>query len=212
MNLTDARIVLTGAAGGIGSATAAWLANAGAKLVLADLKQQAIDQVAERIGADHVLAAVAADVTTEGGRSALVAAARKHDVNVLINAAGVNPFGPAAVIPAVPGSAPDAGATPADRTVNVIVIRPGAPRVPDWASGKYIVGRTPERNGPNTASVTTPTTAHVPAAGRDDPRDRRRPGADRRAVRVVASRRHARAARRVRPVADALGHAAPDAG
>ena len=93
MNLSDARIVLTGAAGGIGSATAGWLANAGAKLVLADLKQQAVDQVAESIGADHVLAAVSADVTTEGGRSALVAAARKHDVNVLINAAGVNPFG-----------------------------------------------------------------------------------------------------------------------
>jgi short-subunit dehydrogenase len=93
MKLTDARVVLTGAAGGIGSATAGWLKNAGAQLVLADLKQQAVDEVAESIGADHVLAAVAADVTTEGGRSALVAAAREHDVNVLINAAGVNPFG-----------------------------------------------------------------------------------------------------------------------
>jgi short-subunit dehydrogenase len=93
MNLTDARIVLTGAAGGIGSATAGWLANAGATLVLADLKQQALDRVADDIGAGHVLAAVTADVTTDGGRSALVATARKHDVNVLINAAGINPFG-----------------------------------------------------------------------------------------------------------------------
>jgi short-subunit dehydrogenase len=93
MNLTDARIVLTGAAGGIGSATAAWLAGAGAKLVLADLNQQAVDQVAESINPAQVLAAVAADITAENGRSALVAAARKHAVNVLINAAGINPFG-----------------------------------------------------------------------------------------------------------------------
>jgi NAD(P)-dependent dehydrogenase (short-subunit alcohol dehydrogenase family) len=60
MNLTDARIVLTGAAGGIGSATAARLAQAGAKLVLTDLKQEPLERLA-------VLALVASDSASEGG-------------------------------------------------------------------------------------------------------------------------------------------------
>jgi short-subunit dehydrogenase len=93
MNLTDARIVLTGAAGGIGSMTAGWLANAGAKLVLTDLRQEPLDRLATQLGASHALAAVAADVASDGGRAALVSAAREHGVNVLINLAGINPFG-----------------------------------------------------------------------------------------------------------------------
>jgi short-subunit dehydrogenase len=92
MNLSDARIVLTGAAGGIGSATAARLAQAGAKLVIADLNPEPLARLASDLG-PHALAAVAADVTSDAGRSALAAAARDHDVNVLVNAAGVNPFG-----------------------------------------------------------------------------------------------------------------------
>jgi short-subunit dehydrogenase len=93
MNLTDARIVLTGAAGGIGSATAARLAQAGAKLVIADLNPQPLARLAADLGPDHLLAAVAADVATDAGRAALLAAGRAHEVNVLVNAAGINPFG-----------------------------------------------------------------------------------------------------------------------
>jgi len=93
MNLTDARIVLTGAAGGIGSATAGWLAQAGAKLVLADLKQAPLDRLAVDLGPDAVLATVAADLAGDAGRAALVGAAREQRVNVLVNAAGLNPFG-----------------------------------------------------------------------------------------------------------------------
>ena len=93
MNLTDARIVLTGAAGGIGSATAARLAQAGAKLVLTDLKQEPLDRLAADLGPSSVLELVAADVASGDGRVALAAAAREHEVNVLINAAGINPFG-----------------------------------------------------------------------------------------------------------------------
>jgi short-subunit dehydrogenase len=93
MNLTDARIVLTGAAGGIGSATAAWLAQAGARLVLTDLKQEPLDRLAEHLGPSSVLAAVAADIASESGRASLVTAARRHEANVLINLAGINPFG-----------------------------------------------------------------------------------------------------------------------
>jgi short-subunit dehydrogenase len=93
MNLNEARIVLTGAAGGIGSATADLLARAGAKLILADLKQEALDRLSGDIGPERVLATVAADIASEPGRAAIVAAAREHGANVLVNAAGINPFG-----------------------------------------------------------------------------------------------------------------------
>jgi short-subunit dehydrogenase len=93
MNLTDARIILTGAAGGIGSVTAGWLANAGAKLVLTDLKQEPLDKLAAQLSPSAILAAVAADVTSDGGRAAVAASARQHEANVLINLAGINPFG-----------------------------------------------------------------------------------------------------------------------
>ena len=93
MNLAEARIVLTGAAGGIGSVTAGWLANAGAKLVLTDLKQEPLDRLAAQLGATPVLAAIAADVANDSGRASLVTVARRHEANVLVNLAGINPFG-----------------------------------------------------------------------------------------------------------------------
>jgi short-subunit dehydrogenase len=93
MNLNDARIVITGSAGGIGSATAARLAAAGAKLVLTDLEQQPLDRLAAELGPANVLAALAADVAGDAGRAAVVRAALAHEANVLINLAGVNPFG-----------------------------------------------------------------------------------------------------------------------
>ena len=92
MNLTAARIVLTGAAGGIGSATAARLAQAGAKLIITDLKREPLDRLAAQIG-PNVLTAVAADVASDGGRMAVTTAARQHEADVLINLAGINPFG-----------------------------------------------------------------------------------------------------------------------
>jgi short-subunit dehydrogenase len=93
MNLTDARIVLTGAAGGIGGTAAHWLAQAGATVLLTDLRQDALDRVATELGSNALLGAVAADVASDAGRTALTAAAREHGANVLINAAGINPFG-----------------------------------------------------------------------------------------------------------------------
>jgi short-subunit dehydrogenase len=93
MNLTDARIVLTGAAGGIGGATAARLAQAGAKLVLTDLKPAPLDRLAAELGQPAVLETVAADLASDAGRATIAAAARRSEANVLINAAGLNPFG-----------------------------------------------------------------------------------------------------------------------
>jgi NAD(P)-dependent dehydrogenase (short-subunit alcohol dehydrogenase family) len=94
MNPTDARIVLTGAAGGIGSAVARQLARSGAALLLTDLRQEPLDRLAAELArSGNVPRTVAADVATEAGRAALVAAAREQRSNVLINAAGINPFG-----------------------------------------------------------------------------------------------------------------------
>jgi short-subunit dehydrogenase len=93
MKLTDARIVLTGAAGGIGSAVARRLAAAGATLLLTDLRQEPLDGLAADLGATAAPRTVATDIGSDAGRAAVVAAAREHGANVLINAAGINPFG-----------------------------------------------------------------------------------------------------------------------
>lgn len=93
MKLTDARIVLTGAAGGIGSAVARRLAAAGATLLLTDLRREPLDGLAAELGRTAAPRIVATDIGSDTGRAALVAAARGHGANVLINAAGINPFG-----------------------------------------------------------------------------------------------------------------------
>jgi short-subunit dehydrogenase len=94
MNLGDSRILITGAAGGIGACVARRLAAARAKLLLTDVNAQGLEKLAESLrlaGADVVT--VVADVTKDAGRSALTARARAVGVDVLINVAGVNPFG-----------------------------------------------------------------------------------------------------------------------
>lgn len=94
MKLKCSRALVTGAAGGIGSATASRLAASGVRLLLADLRPAALEELADALrrgGADVMT--IAADVTTASGRQALAAIARTADVDVLINVAGVNPFG-----------------------------------------------------------------------------------------------------------------------
>jgi short-subunit dehydrogenase len=93
MKLEQARVVLTGAAGGIGSAVARRLAAAGAALLLTDLRQEPLDGVASDLSAATTVRSVAADVGSDAGRAAVAAAARTFRANVLINAAGINPFG-----------------------------------------------------------------------------------------------------------------------
>ena len=93
MKLADARVVLTGAAGGIGSAVARQLAAGGARLLLTDLRQEPLDQLAAEFAPLAAVRAVAADVGSDTGRAALAAAAYEFRANALINAAGINPFG-----------------------------------------------------------------------------------------------------------------------
>jgi short-subunit dehydrogenase len=93
MNLHRARIVLTGAAGGIGSAVAQRLAKAGSALLLTDLRPEPLGRLAQELAPAATVCTVAADIGSDAGRAMLAAAARDFGANVLINAAGINPFG-----------------------------------------------------------------------------------------------------------------------
>ncbi|MCC7259252.1 MAG: SDR family oxidoreductase [Gammaproteobacteria bacterium] len=94
MSLAGARALITGGAGGIGSAIAAELLDAGASVMLADIDPAALNAAASRLGAPgRTITTVAANLTTAEGRTALCQAATGWQVNVLVNSAGVNHFG-----------------------------------------------------------------------------------------------------------------------
>lgn len=93
MKLSSARVVLTGAAGGIGSAVAHRLAKAGSALLLTDLRPEPLARLAAELGSSATVRTVAADVGSDAGRATVADAARDFGANVLINAAGINPFG-----------------------------------------------------------------------------------------------------------------------
>jgi len=91
MSRFDGRIALiTGAAGGIGSATAERLVSEGAKVALVDRDQAKLDTLAARLGADNC-AVYALDVSDEIAVSACVQAVvdRFGALNVLFNNAGI---------------------------------------------------------------------------------------------------------------------------
>jgi len=88
-------ILLTGAAGGIGSVIAESFACSGARLLLTDLNNAALTELAGRLQQQHAVEVeiVAADLSSETGRRQIVAAAQTFRANVLINSAGYNRFG-----------------------------------------------------------------------------------------------------------------------
>jgi short-subunit dehydrogenase len=91
MQLDGKRIVLTGAAGGMGELIATELAARGARLILTDLNVQRLTLLGERLGAGHRV--VAADICTAEGRTQLVHACRdQQGIDVLINAAGLSQY------------------------------------------------------------------------------------------------------------------------
>lgn len=91
MRLADAKILLTGASGGIGRALALALAEGGARLVVAGRQAGPLAELAARHPGRIV--SVSADLTTREGRDAVEAAVDEAGgVNVLVNAAGVNAF------------------------------------------------------------------------------------------------------------------------
>ena len=88
-------ILLTGAAGGIGSVIAESFAATGARLLLTDLNAAALSELAQRLQQQHSteVQIVAADLSSEPGRRQIAAAAQAFRANVLINSAGFNRFG-----------------------------------------------------------------------------------------------------------------------
>ena len=96
MNLVDARVLLTGAAGGIGSAIARELRKRGADILLTGRDLKALQSLAHEIDPQaYSTLAVAADLTSDADRRRLVEVATSWNggINVLVNNAGIADFG-----------------------------------------------------------------------------------------------------------------------
>ncbi len=91
MLLKDARIVLTGASGGLGEALARQLLQAGASLLLTARDPARLERLAASL--DGPCSVLAADLSTPDGVDRLAAAAHSFGANVLINNAGIGGFG-----------------------------------------------------------------------------------------------------------------------
>jgi NAD(P)-dependent dehydrogenase (short-subunit alcohol dehydrogenase family) len=89
MDISGHAAIVTGAASGLGAATAAMLAEAGAKVAILDVNAAAAQAVAAKIGG----LALSCDVTSADATSAAIAAAKaKHGTaRIVINCAGVGP-------------------------------------------------------------------------------------------------------------------------
>ncbi|MGH8486803.1 MAG: SDR family oxidoreductase, partial [Pseudomonas sp.] len=91
MQLHEARVVLTGASGGIGRAIAQTLCEAGARVLAVARHQESLIPLLKRY--PQQLSWVAADLTFLGDRRKVLALAQATGgINLLINAAGVNHF------------------------------------------------------------------------------------------------------------------------
>ena len=91
MQLSECRILLTGATGGIGQQLAEHLSRSGARLLLVGRQAERLELLVKQC---HGRAeSVCADITESAGRELVVQAARRlGGINLLINAAGVNHF------------------------------------------------------------------------------------------------------------------------
>jgi short-subunit dehydrogenase len=92
--MKDKRVILTGAAGGIGTHLARLLSAEGARLCLTDINEEALQAVRQQLTGD-ALHVVAANITDAAGRQKIVDETLQAfgGIDMLINAAGINPFG-----------------------------------------------------------------------------------------------------------------------
>lgn len=93
--LPEARILLTGATGGIGKAIAEQLVAAGAKLLLQGRDPLALEKLKQQLGAPDRVQTVAADLLLAADRTRVADAARRFPggINKVIHNAGWNQFG-----------------------------------------------------------------------------------------------------------------------
>jgi NAD(P)-dependent dehydrogenase (short-subunit alcohol dehydrogenase family) len=82
-------VILSGATGGFGQAAARFFADAGARLVLSDLNDGALSELAEGLGAETIVQA--GDITDPGLSEKLVAIAVSHfgRLDITVNNAGI---------------------------------------------------------------------------------------------------------------------------
>lgn len=92
MDLTDKLIVLTGAAGGLGSAIAYELSSAGAILIMVDRNRDRLDNLNEQLGGQHHSLAI--DLSDDEQRQELISYCRHlpQGIDMLINNAGISDF------------------------------------------------------------------------------------------------------------------------
>lgn len=90
MDFSDARVVITGATGGIGQSSAFLLAQQGASLLLVARDSNKLSCFAKELGDRHQW--LSADITTTAGREAIAEKATDFNANILINNAGTSEF------------------------------------------------------------------------------------------------------------------------
>lgn len=94
MELTGARVLLTGATGGLGRELAWGLAEAGADLLLLGRDETRLAAIADGLkGTGARIRCLATDLNQAESGETIAEAAREFGVNVLVNNAGINAFG-----------------------------------------------------------------------------------------------------------------------
>ena len=96
MDITNSRVLLIGATGGIGQKITEVLQSAGAKLFLVGRNREKLQRILELYeqGYKYKPEIIAADITTQEGRNTILEFVYRFDigVNILINCAGTNRF------------------------------------------------------------------------------------------------------------------------
>lgn len=92
----DRVVIISGAAGGIGALLVDRFLNNSDAVVATDVNADALQQLQQRLGTDHRLSVVAADIASDDGchQIATHAAGVHGHVDILINCAGYFPFQP----------------------------------------------------------------------------------------------------------------------